>query len=310
MCTYAAKTVAIRKSIGHLHILDGRSDPKHPLLEEIKCRGLDLDEGMVLVFGGQFYHGADALHLMGILGESKLNALLFRNRTLARFAYPILRFGRNMLLRLRGVEKIRNLQEEPIFKPTFGEEWQNLPPVMKTHYALRAGMGDSITVKGHLDVKVAPWLKFLNRVSGLLISQGGENIPVTVRFTSPPGSRDFHFERSFHFPSGVQHFKSRMRHLGEGKFVEIMRFGFAWALHYQWENDRVILAHRGYAFNFFGWFIPIPLGLLLGRGYAEEWALSDDEFAMMTYARHSIFGQTFGYEGRFKVTDISCPIPS
>ena len=69
ICTYAAQSIAIRKSVGNLHILDGRSNPKHPLLEEIKSRALDLDEGMTLAYGGRIYHGQEALHMMALLGS-------------------------------------------------------------------------------------------------------------------------------------------------------------------------------------------------------------------------------------------------
>lgn len=315
LCTYAAQNIAIRQSVGHLHILDARSDPKHPVLREINGRTLDLDEGMVFIVGRRFYHGRDALHMMGLLGSSrgwlnKITAALFRNHSTARIAYPFFRFLRNFLLRIRGVEGIHNLQDQPIFKSVFGEQWDQLPQVIKLHYALRPGKGDSVTVEGHLNVQVKPWLRFLNRLSGLLISDSGENIPVSVRFSSPMGSKDFYFERIFHFPRKTQHFKSRMHIIDGSTLAEIMRFGFAWKLNYRWQDNKVILTHKGYAFHLFGAFIPLPLSLILGKGYAEEWAVEDNEFAMMTYAYHPCFGRTFGYEGRFKITDISCPDPS
>jgi predicted DCC family thiol-disulfide oxidoreductase YuxK len=89
--------------------IDARSD--HALVAEARAAGLDLDDGMVVVYKGQLYHGADALHLMATLAprkglKNRLNRLLFGNKTLSRCAYPLLRAGRNTLLRILGRSKI------------------------------------------------------------------------------------------------------------------------------------------------------------------------------------------------------------
>lgn len=83
------------------------------LVRKAKEAGLDLDEGMVVVHRGQLYHGADALHIMARLAPdrgfgNRLNKLLFGNRTIARLSYPILRAGRNTLLKLLGRKKIKD----------------------------------------------------------------------------------------------------------------------------------------------------------------------------------------------------------
>jgi predicted DCC family thiol-disulfide oxidoreductase YuxK len=113
VCTYAARALRIRDSVGSLHLLDARTGRDHPLIQRITAAGLDLDEGMVIAFCDRFYHGADALQMMGLLGSSygwfnRLNAMLFRSPVVARCAYPLMRAGRNLLLRLRGVTPIGN----------------------------------------------------------------------------------------------------------------------------------------------------------------------------------------------------------
>lgn len=75
--------------------------------------GVDLDEGMVVLYRGQLYHGADAMHRMALLAprsgiRNRLNRLMFGNQAVARAAYPALRAGRNALLRLLGRKKIRD----------------------------------------------------------------------------------------------------------------------------------------------------------------------------------------------------------
>jgi predicted DCC family thiol-disulfide oxidoreductase YuxK len=115
LCTQAATALEIRKSVGPLHIVNAREETAHPLMQEIREKGLDLDRGMVLKYGERCYHGADALNMMALLGSghgwfNRMNALLFRSKTIARLVYPSMRSGRNILIALRGAGKIRNLE--------------------------------------------------------------------------------------------------------------------------------------------------------------------------------------------------------
>ena len=41
---------------------------------------------------------------------------------------------------------------EPTFKSVFGASWDDLPPVMKQHYANQPYSNDEVTVEGTLDV--------------------------------------------------------------------------------------------------------------------------------------------------------------
>ena len=88
-------------------------DADHELVRQAKEAGLDLDDGMVVVHRGKLYHGADALNIMARLAPNRgignrLNKLLFGNPTIARLSYPVLRAGRNTLLRLLGRKKIKD----------------------------------------------------------------------------------------------------------------------------------------------------------------------------------------------------------
>jgi predicted DCC family thiol-disulfide oxidoreductase YuxK len=116
ICSVAAHALRIRKAVGNLHIVNARNDTSNPVLQEIKDLRLDLDEGMVIKFRDTCYHGADALHVMAMLGTgrgwfNRVNALLFRSKFLSAFCYPSMRAGRNLLIRLRGVPRIDNLEK-------------------------------------------------------------------------------------------------------------------------------------------------------------------------------------------------------
>jgi hypothetical protein len=72
---------------------------------------------MVVVHQGRLYHGADALNIMARLAPkqglgNRLNRLAFGNSTFSRLVYPVLRGGRNTLLRLLGRTKIRDIDSK------------------------------------------------------------------------------------------------------------------------------------------------------------------------------------------------------
>jgi predicted DCC family thiol-disulfide oxidoreductase YuxK len=106
---YSAAVEVDSESAGAVRRVNARSDD--PMVRQAKAAGLDLDDGMVVAHQGKLYHGAEALNLMARLAPSKglsnrLNRLLFSNRTVSRLSYPLLRGGRNTLLRLLGRTKI------------------------------------------------------------------------------------------------------------------------------------------------------------------------------------------------------------
>lgn len=104
--------VKIRESVGELRIVDARE--QSDVLDEITARGLDIDQGMVLKMGEQLYYGADAIHMLSLIGTrsgifNRLNYWLFRSESVSRVLYPVLRFFRNLLLKFLGKSKINNL---------------------------------------------------------------------------------------------------------------------------------------------------------------------------------------------------------
>lgn len=99
-----------------LELLDARAHPRHPLLQQVKDKGINLDEGMVAVIGGVFHHGAEAVHALAKIGggDDTLNRAgngLFRSQAITRLAYPFLKAGRRVALWAKGVPLIRNLDK-------------------------------------------------------------------------------------------------------------------------------------------------------------------------------------------------------
>jgi predicted DCC family thiol-disulfide oxidoreductase YuxK len=114
VCTaYSCGVDVDSASASSVRIVDARGDDA--MIKLATATGLDFDEGMVVSYRGKFYHGADALHVLATLAPAKgiwnrINRFLFGSRAVSRFLYPMLRSGRNLLLRLLGRKKIRNLE--------------------------------------------------------------------------------------------------------------------------------------------------------------------------------------------------------
>lgn len=114
LCSATAKAIKIRQSVGSLHIINARES--HPILQEIQAAKLNLDEGMVVKYNGVLYHGADAQHILALIGSdndwlNRMNVLIFRNPLRAKLIYPFLRMMRNLLLRIRQTDKLNNLDK-------------------------------------------------------------------------------------------------------------------------------------------------------------------------------------------------------
>jgi predicted DCC family thiol-disulfide oxidoreductase YuxK len=104
-CSSYVRLYRLREVTGRVHLIDARTD--HPILAEIETLGLDLDQGMAVKASGRFYHGAEALQFLAILGAgeglfNRFNRALFRHSGLSRVLYPWMVRGRLLSLRLLG----------------------------------------------------------------------------------------------------------------------------------------------------------------------------------------------------------------
>ncbi|TAA48551.1 MULTISPECIES: DCC1-like thiol-disulfide oxidoreductase family protein [Corallincola] len=109
VCRRYAQAVRVSQQFGGLETLSAREPD--PRVGEIIAQGYDLDEGMVVQLEGVNYHGADALNVMAMISTQKgwfnrFNFFLFKSPKLAKLCYPMMRAGRNLLLRLLGVKKL------------------------------------------------------------------------------------------------------------------------------------------------------------------------------------------------------------
>lgn len=197
------------------------------------------------------------------------------------------------------------LRSEPIFQSIFGDKWKELPPVMHKHYLNRPYSDDVNTVEGTLDVMCVGPLRLLSPLFwflGGIPPHNEKNVPVTVRFESSKDTKEFTFNRVFHFKNRKPYqFQSRMIQVAGNEVIEIMRFGIGWRMSVHWEDDCTKLKHKGYAVKLFGHFISIPLTMLIGEGNAWEKAVDENSFDMQVDIAHPWWGKIYEYKGRFNI---------
>lgn len=111
VCRNYVRFMRLRESAGEVRLIDARQAPE--VVQALNAEGLDLDEGMVLRLGDEAFHGDEALLRLALLSTrsglfNRLNYWLFSSPRRARWSYPWLRAGRNVLLRLLGKSKINH----------------------------------------------------------------------------------------------------------------------------------------------------------------------------------------------------------
>lgn len=110
-CQNYVSFLRLQEAVGPVELVDARSGD--PRVAALVAQGIDLDEGMVFMHGGQVHHGADAVHVLSTLTSSatwlnRANARIFASPALTRALYPAMKLGRRITLLLRGRSSIRD----------------------------------------------------------------------------------------------------------------------------------------------------------------------------------------------------------
>ncbi len=308
ICSRAAQILRIRKSVGKLEIINART--RHPLVDKAKKEGYNLNEGIIVIYNDELYYGSDAMNIIAMMGSpinfiNKLNVVLFRSKRISSILYPIFKFIRRCLLVLLGVQGIRPDNTQPIFKSVFEDSWENLPAVFRKKYANRPFSDDVQTLNGKMDIKLSKIAKFiapLLKLLKVLVPFEGKNIPVIAYCKSNDNTDFYLLERYFYISGTIPYtFCSKFLKIKGADIVEITKFGLGWRCKCIYNAGKIQLIHRGFVWQMFGVLIPIPITYLLGRGYAEEEAIDDNNFRMLVTITHPWLGKVFEYKGQFKI---------
>jgi len=101
LCQNYVRLVKLREIIDDVQLIDARTNPDY--VSAMNDKGLNIDQGMLVVYGDALYYGADAMHILSMLSNPKswINAFIaffFKNKTLAKLLYPICKAFRNAVL--------------------------------------------------------------------------------------------------------------------------------------------------------------------------------------------------------------------
>jgi hypothetical protein len=99
----------LKESAGPVRLIDARHEPE--LVAALEAEGKPINRGMTVAYAGRLYYGADAIHILALLASrsglaNRAVARLLRNERVAKAAYPLLRAGRNIGLKLLGRPQI------------------------------------------------------------------------------------------------------------------------------------------------------------------------------------------------------------
>ena len=119
ICALYRRHLRLRQVWGEISYVDIRGGG--PLVDMVRARGFDLDQGMALVWGDEVFHGVDCAHQLALMSSSRgwfnrLYAAVFRRPRLARLVYPVVRLIRSALLRALGapgLSRESGVEEEP-----------------------------------------------------------------------------------------------------------------------------------------------------------------------------------------------------
>jgi predicted DCC family thiol-disulfide oxidoreductase YuxK len=108
-CSNYVRLLRLREVFPDLQLLDARENPDHPAVRKLAAQGLRVDDGMALLSGDRVYHGAQSIHALAEFGGGsfgRVNRWIFRSPRRSAALYPLLRGGRNLVLRLLGRKKL------------------------------------------------------------------------------------------------------------------------------------------------------------------------------------------------------------
>jgi predicted DCC family thiol-disulfide oxidoreductase YuxK len=104
LCNSYVRMTRLSKAVGRPTLVNARERPE--LIKALAESGVNLDEGMAVYYQGRLYVGSEAVNLLALLTTpvdlaNRVAAAVLGRPGLARALYPLLRAGRNLLLKLR-----------------------------------------------------------------------------------------------------------------------------------------------------------------------------------------------------------------
>jgi len=109
MCRQAVKRIDIQPTSGVLMLVDARRE--HPIVKQAVAAGLDLNQGLIVVFKDHYYQGSAAASLIARLNThpsiiSRMGKWLFQHPFRSQVVYSIFKWIRQLWLKILRIDDI------------------------------------------------------------------------------------------------------------------------------------------------------------------------------------------------------------
>lgn len=109
-CSTYVRMIRLKEAVGDIALISAR-DTDNAIVRELLDNGYDLDAGMAVIYKGEIYHGAEAVHMLTLFSTrcgvfNRLMKLMFSSKRVTRLAYPLLRLMRTIAVTLKGKPRI------------------------------------------------------------------------------------------------------------------------------------------------------------------------------------------------------------
>jgi predicted DCC family thiol-disulfide oxidoreductase YuxK len=109
-CSQFVTFYRIRSNVKQLKLIDARNHPT--LIEAYRSRGYEINDGMLVLWNDEVYHGAEAMRLLARLSSNdgafnKINRWTFGSAKVGTHTYPIFVALRKLALRLLGRSELK-----------------------------------------------------------------------------------------------------------------------------------------------------------------------------------------------------------
>ena len=190
------------------------------------------------------------------------------------------------------------MQNESLMQKALGEQWQQLPPVLQTHYQYETNSDI-----GNLNIEYPSYMQlyltFLHML-GALINRRGKEIPTIVE-KQMRGDRQY-WNRTIHFPNNRNiYFKSVWVYNRGNELIEYVNRFLGLRMRVHVEDNKLHYEGLHFVLKIGKRLIPIPEWLFLGHTTIVESQKTNSEFEMNFIMKHPLLGVVFGYTGTFKI---------
>lgn len=114
-CPFCSRYVSLyrlRSNVKQVRLIDAREN--RSLVESYRARGYEINDGMLVLWGGAVYHGARAMQVLAQLSSERgtfntINKWIFGSPKLGEYAYPIFVRLRKIALKLLNKSELKSL---------------------------------------------------------------------------------------------------------------------------------------------------------------------------------------------------------